>query len=145
MLDDAEYVIVSAGALTSNVRQAVRELREQGMKVGLMRIIAFRPFPYDRVRQVLRGRRKVAVLDRNVSPGHSGIFAGEIRAALAGEPDAPPIFGYVVGLGGRDVRVETIGEIVDDVVERDDPEGALFVGVKGLPIGPVRTMQEVLR
>jgi pyruvate/2-oxoacid:ferredoxin oxidoreductase alpha subunit len=145
MLDDAEYVIVSAGALTSNVRQAVRDLREQGMKVGLMRIIAFRPFPYDRVRQVLRGRRKVAVLDRNVSPGHSGIFAGEIRAALAGEPDAPPIFGYVVGLGGRDVRVETIGEIVDDVVERDDPEGALFVGVKGLPIGPVRTMQEVLR
>jgi pyruvate/2-oxoacid:ferredoxin oxidoreductase alpha subunit len=145
MLDDAEYVIVSAGALTSNVRQAIRDLREQGMKIGLMRIIAFRPFPYDRVREVLGGRRKVAVLDRNVSPGHSGIFAGEIRAALAGEPDAPPIFGYVVGLGGRDVRVETIGEIVDDLVARDDPEGALFVGVKGLPIGPVRTFEEVLR
>jgi pyruvate/2-oxoacid:ferredoxin oxidoreductase alpha subunit len=145
MLDDAEYVIVSAGALTTNVRQAVRDLREQGMKIGLMRIIAFRPFPYDRVREVLGGRRKVAVLDRNVSPGHSGIFAGEIRAALAGEPDAPPIFGYVVGLGGRDVRVETIGEIVDDLLERDDPEGALFVGVKGLPIGPVRTLEEVLR
>jgi pyruvate/2-oxoacid:ferredoxin oxidoreductase alpha subunit len=144
MLDDAEYVIVSAGALTSNVRQAIRDLRDQGMRIGLMRIVAFRPFPFERVRRLLAGRRKVAVLDRNVSPGHSGIFAGEIRAALAGESDAPPIFGYVVGLGGRDVRVETVTEIVDDLIERDDPAGALFVGVKGLPIGPVRTVEEVL-
>lgn len=145
MLDDAEYVIVSAGALTSNVRQAIRDLRGQGMKIGLMRMIAFRPFPYQRVRELLRGRRKVAVLDRNVSPGHSGIFAGEIRSALAGTPDAPPVFGYVVGLGGRDVRVETVTEIVDDLMVRDDPAGALFVGVKGLPIGPVRAFEEVLR
>ena len=143
LLDDAEYVIVSAGALTSNVRQAVRDLRGKGIKVGLLRLVAFRPFPLAGLRRILAGRRRVAVLDRNMSPGHSGIFAEEIRSAMAGMPDAPPIYGYVLGLGGRDVRVETVVEVFDDLVSRDDPESTLFVGVKGLPIGPIRVPQGV--
>jgi pyruvate/2-oxoacid:ferredoxin oxidoreductase alpha subunit len=143
LLDDAEYVIVSAGALTSNVRQAVRDLRERGVKVGLLRLVAFRPFPVAGLRRILAGRRKVAVLDRNMSPGHSGIFAEEIRSAMAGVPGSPPVFGYVLGLGGRDVRVETVIEVFDDLTTRDEPESALFVGVKGLPIGPVRMPQGV--
>jgi pyruvate/2-oxoacid:ferredoxin oxidoreductase alpha subunit len=138
LLDDAEYVVVSAGAMTSNVRQAVRDLRDRGVKVGLLRIVAFRPFPIAAVRRILAGRGKIAVLDRNMSPGHSGIFAEEIRSALAGMSNAPPIHGYIVGIGGRDVRVETVTEIVDDVLQREEPEMALYVGVKGLPIGPLR-------
>ena len=72
LLDDAEYVVVSAGAMTSNVRYAVRLLRERGIQVGLLRLVVFRPFPFDEVRRYLGGRAKVAVLDRNMSPGHSG-------------------------------------------------------------------------
>ena len=75
--------VVSAGAMTSNVRYAVRLLRERGIRVGLLRLVAFRPFPFDEVRRYLGGRAKVAVLDRNMSPGHSGIFAQEIRSALS--------------------------------------------------------------
>ncbi len=138
LLDDAEYVFVSAGAMTSNVRVAVIHLRERGIKAGLLRLIAFRPFPFEPIRRHLAGRTKVAVLDRNMSPGHSGIFASEIRAALAGLPDAPPVFGYVLGIGGRDIRVETVLEVADDLAVRPDPERALYVGVKGLPIGPTR-------
>src|SRR5680860_1058034 len=145
MLDDADLVIVSAGAMTSNVRQAVKQLREQGVKVGLLRVIAFRPFPITEVRRILAGRSKVAVLDRNMSPGHSGVFAEEVRSALFGQADAPPVFGYVLGLGGRDVRVETVTEIVDDLRKREAPEPALFVGVKGLPIGPVRSHSKINR
>ena len=138
MLDDAEYVIISAGAMTSNVRQAVRDARERGVKVGLLRLIAFRPFPTQSIRRLLAGRRKVAVLDRNMSSGHSGIFAQEVRAALAGLPSAPTVFGYVAGIGGRDVRVETVTEGLDDLIARERPPGTLYVGVKGLPIGPLR-------
>jgi pyruvate/2-oxoacid:ferredoxin oxidoreductase alpha subunit len=145
LLDDADLVIVSAGAMTSNVRQTVKELRERGVKAGLMRMIAFRPFPVTEVRRLLAGRHKVAVLDRNMSPGHSGVFAEEIRSALAGQADAPPVYGYVVGLGGRDVRVETVAEVVDDVMTREEPELALYVGVKGLPIGPVRPDSKINR
>jgi pyruvate/2-oxoacid:ferredoxin oxidoreductase alpha subunit len=138
LLDDAEYVVVSAGAMTSNVREAVRRYRQRGIEVGLLRLVSFRPFPVDEVRRLLAGRRKVAVLDRNMSAGHSGIFAAEIRSALAGLGDAPPIYGYVVGIGGRDVRVETVTEVLDDMTMRAHPALALFVGVKGLPIGPLR-------
>jgi len=145
MLDDAEIVIVSAGAMTSNVRQAVKNLREQGTRVGLLRMVALRPFPVSDVRRLLAGRRKVAVLDRNMSPGHSGVFAEEVRSALAGQADAPPVYGYVVGLGGRDVRVETVIEVVNDLMGREAPEMALFVGVKGLPIGPVRPDSRINR
>jgi pyruvate/2-oxoacid:ferredoxin oxidoreductase alpha subunit len=145
LLDDAEYVIVSAGAMTSNVRQAVRDLRGRGVRVGLLRLVAFRPFPFAEIRRLLAGRNKVAVLDRNMSPGHSGIFAEEIRAATAGMPGAPPVFGYVAGLGGRDVRVETVVEVFEDLMRRDEPETALYVGVKGLPIGPVRPYSQIPR
>ena len=87
--------------------------------------------------QLLQGR-KVAVLDRNMGSGHSGIFAAEIRSALSLGADPTPVFGYVLGLGGRDIRVDTVLEIADDVMSRDEPERCLFVGVKGLPIGPAR-------
>ena len=129
--------------MTSNVRQAVRDLREEGIKAGLLRVIAFRPFPVKQIRRILGGRKKVAVLDRNMSAGHSGIFAEEVRSALLGQADAPPVYGYVVGIGGRDVRVETAHEVMDDLLERDEPEMALFVGVKGLPIGPLRADYEI--
>ncbi len=145
MLDDAEYVLVSAGAMTSNIRQAVRDMRERGIKAGLLRVVAFRPFPVTEIRRVLAGRKKVAVLDRNMSAGHSGIFAQEIRSALFDEPDAPPIYGYIVGIGGRDVRVETGEEVMADLLTRERPEMALFVGVKGLPIGPLRSGYEIPR
>ncbi len=143
LLDDAEYVLVSAGAMTSNVRQAVRSARERGVKVGLLRIVAFRPFPVVEMRGLLAGRKKVAVLDRNMSPGHSGIFAEEIRSALSGQESPPPLFGYVLGLGGRDVRVETVTEVIEDVMVRDQPDMALFVGVKGKPISPLRPYEQI--
>jgi pyruvate/2-oxoacid:ferredoxin oxidoreductase alpha subunit len=138
MLDDAEYVFVSAGAMTSNVRYAITQLRDRGIKAGLLRLIAFRPFPFELIQKHLAGRTKVAVLDRNMSPGHSGIFASEIRSALNRVPGAPPIFGYVLGIGGRDIRVETILDVADDLLTREAEERTLFVGVKGLPIGPTR-------
>jgi pyruvate/2-oxoacid:ferredoxin oxidoreductase alpha subunit len=138
LLDDAEYVLVSAGAMTSNVRYAVRLLRERGIRIGLLRLVAFRPFPFEEVRRHLGGRAKVAVLDRNMSPGHSGIFAQEVRAALSQDAPGTDVYGYVLGIGGRDIRVETILEVADDLLARERPERALYVGVKGLPIGPAR-------
>jgi pyruvate/2-oxoacid:ferredoxin oxidoreductase alpha subunit len=140
MMDDAEYVLISAGAMTSNVRYAVKLLRDRGVKAGLLRLVAFRPFPFRQVQELLAGRTKVAVLDRNMSSGHSGIFAEEIRSALALAPttEPTPVYGYVVGIGGRDVRVDTVLEIATDLVAREQPERCLYVGVKGLPIGPAR-------
>jgi pyruvate/2-oxoacid:ferredoxin oxidoreductase alpha subunit len=138
MIDDADYVLVTAGAMSSNVRYAVKVLRERGIKVGMLRLVVFRPFPFQEVRRYLGGRAKVAVLDRNMSPGHSGIFAQEVRAALSLAAPPTDVYGYVLGIGGRDIRVETVIEVVEDLLAREEPERCLYVGVKGLPIGPAR-------
>ena len=109
--DDAEVILVTSGTVTSTSRQVVAELREKGEKVGLLKIKLFRPFPMNLLREITKSARKVAVIDRNFSFGASGIFAQEIKAALCNFPGHPPVYGYVAGLGGRDITTEVIEEI----------------------------------
>ena len=109
--DDAEIIFVTAGTTVSTCRQAVDRLRQAGEKAGLLKLKMFRPFPVDFFRQVLNGKQKVAVVDRNCSFGASGIFAQELRAALYNAEAPPEIFGYIAGLGGRDLTPEIIEDI----------------------------------
>ena len=60
-----------------------------GLKVGNLRMRVFRPFPFDVVRRVLPKAKKIAVVDRNISYGHHGIFAQEVKSALYGRADCP--------------------------------------------------------
>jgi len=131
--EDAKLLLVTSGTMTSTARFVVNELRDRDEKVGLVKVKMFRPFPTDDLRRVLAGVPRVAVLDRNISPGHGGIFAEEIRSALYDLPPAerPPLHGYVLGLGGRDVTPEVIRDVVvrslesPAASERED----LWVGV----------------
>ncbi len=110
-IDDAETVMVVAGATATTVRVAVDRLREEGEKVGLLKLRLFRPFPFEEVRQALAGARRVVVLDRNISFGHHGIFFQEIKSALYGVHPAPEIYGAIIGLGGREVTVDTVRDV----------------------------------
>ena len=130
---DADLLLVTSGTITSTARVVIDRRREVGEKVGLVKVKMFRPFPTEDLRGLLRGAERVAVLDRNISPGHGGIFAEEIRSALYDVPldDRPEIYGYVLGLGGRDVTPAVIDETIErtrvaDVPDRED----LWVGVK---------------
>jgi pyruvate/2-oxoacid:ferredoxin oxidoreductase alpha subunit len=130
---DAELILVTSGTITSTARDVVDERRGNGEKVGLVKVKMFRPFPTVAIRHALRGAQRVAVLDRNVSPGHGGIFAEEIRSALYDVPpdDRPWLHGYVLGLGGRDVTPATIHDIIERTWAVDTPTREdLWVGVK---------------
>lgn len=130
-LDDAEIVLIASSTIASTARVAIDELQEEGKKVGLLRIRVFRPFPSEEIRELLVNRKKVAVIDRNISFGHGGIFAQEIKSALYNCKDKPPIWGYITGIGGRDVTVEHIKEIVNDTIKSEKPEqDILWKGVK---------------
>ena len=109
--DDAEVILITSGTVTSTSRQVVAELRDKGEKVGLLKIKLFRPFPVNMLREITKSASKVAVIDRNFSFGASGIFAQEVKAALCNFPGHPPVYGYVAGLGGRDITTEVIEEI----------------------------------
>ena len=124
MLDDADIVLVTAGSITSTARLAIRELRQQGHKVGLFKIRLFRPFPREAIQQALRGKKKIAVIDRNISLGSGGIFCQEVRAALIHSPDHPLTYSYIAGIGGSDVTPEVIQKIALDVMGRKEPRDA---------------------
>ncbi len=130
--EGADLVLITSGTITSTARFVVDRLRERGEAVGLVKVKMFRPFPSEALRQAVAGARRVAVLDRNFSPGRSGIFAEELRAALyAGNGGPrPEVFGYVVGLGGRDVTPAVIEEIVSRTRRASRPEREdLWVGI----------------
>ena len=114
--EDAELLLVTSGTVTSTARFVVDQRRAAGEAIGLVKVKMFRPFPTALLRKALAGVERVAVLDRNISPGHSGIFAEELRAALYDAPadERPDVYGYVLGLGGRDITPV----VIDDVIER---------------------------
>ncbi len=120
MVDDAEVVLVTAGSITSTARLAIRNLRKQGHKVGLLKIRIFRPFPREAVQQALRGKRKIAAIDRNFSLGSGGIFCQELRAVLIHSPDRPLTLSYIAGIGGSDVTPDVIQRIAFDAMERTE-------------------------
>jgi pyruvate/2-oxoacid:ferredoxin oxidoreductase alpha subunit len=131
--DGADLLLVTSGTITSTAREVIDERRDAGERVGLVKVRMFRPFPTDALRSLLQGVPRIAVLDRNISPGHGGIFAEEIRSALYDVPaeDRPVLFGYVLGLGGRDVTPAVIGAVIDRTRGADSPAREdLWVGVK---------------
>jgi pyruvate ferredoxin oxidoreductase alpha subunit len=115
MLDDAQYVFVMTNSFASIGKAEVKRLRQQGKKVGLLRLRMIRPFPYEALQRALGGRKGVAVFDQNMSVGKGGILFSEIASALYGLTDRPPVLLSVIsGLGGRRFR---LGEF-DLVLER---------------------------
>jgi pyruvate/2-oxoacid:ferredoxin oxidoreductase alpha subunit len=128
--DDAEVVLVTSGTVASTARAVVDEMRDEGVKIGSLKVRVLRPFPFEEVFDVLSRAKKVAVIDRNISFGHHGIFYQEIKSALYGRTDVP-IIGYIAGLGGRDVTPAVIREIADKAIHDTNPEREInWIGVK---------------
>ena len=114
---DAEILLITSGSLTGTVKETVDILREQGEKIGLVRVRVFRPFPTQEIREITKQARVIGVIDRNISFGHEGIFFSEIKAALYNTEKHPPLYGFIAGLGGRDVLIKDIKEIVKTLKE----------------------------
>jgi len=128
--EDADIILITSGTVTSTSRLVINKLREMGEKVGLLKIKLFRPFPVSLIRELTATAGKVAVIDRNFSFGASGIFAQEVRAALCNLPGHPPVFGYIAGLGGRDVTPSVIEDIYWSTKNSPAPElESLWVGL----------------
>ncbi len=106
--DDADIIIVAMGSICSTIKDVVDEYREKGEKVGLVRVRVFRPFPTEEIYDAIKGAKKVGVLDKNISFSVGGVLHNEIRAKM--DIDA---HGFIVGLGGRDIKPTHISEIVE--------------------------------
>jgi pyruvate ferredoxin oxidoreductase alpha subunit len=105
--DDAEIIIVAMGSVCGTIKDVIDTLREEGEKVGLLKLRVFRPFPREEIQEVLEKASKVAVLDKNISFGMGGVLYNEIKAKT--KADA---YGFIAGLGGRDITPDYIKEII---------------------------------
>jgi pyruvate ferredoxin oxidoreductase alpha subunit len=125
-LDDAEYVLVMAGSFATKARAAIQVLRAEGKRVGLLRLRLIRPWPAAAVSAALAGRRGVAVIDQNLSPGQGGILFQEVAAAVLPRPDRPAVLrSFVGGLGGKDISLgefRHVVEVLEQTLPNEGPE-----------------------
>jgi pyruvate/2-oxoacid:ferredoxin oxidoreductase alpha subunit len=91
-------------------------LRDQGQRVGSLRVRLFRPLPAEQIRACFAGKQRIAVIDRDISLGFGGVLWGEV-SALA-DPGAV-VQSYMAGLGGGDVRPEHIVNMLADLLPRE--------------------------
>src|SRR5262249_5520600 len=116
MADDADVILVGMGTISLSIKVAIREMRAKGKKVGLVRLIWFRPFPAEKLVADLSRPTPTGIIDRDYSfgsPFGSGVVANEIRAALYNSDRRPPLVSFICGLGGREVTLEDVYKAAD--------------------------------
>jgi pyruvate ferredoxin oxidoreductase alpha subunit len=114
----AETVVVALGSVLGTLKDTVDELREHGVKVGVLGITAYRPFPFEAVRSALAHARRIVVLERAFALGVGGIVAADVRAAVGNTP----LWTAVAGLGGRPVTMSALHRLLRDAAdERLEP------------------------
>lgn len=110
--DDSEFVIITSGALASEAEAAVDKMRRDDIKVGLLKIRLYRPFPSEEIAKELENKKGAIVIDRSISFGFSGPLAEDVRATLHSFGLNTPVVSFVTGLGGRDVTLEDVKRMV---------------------------------
>ncbi len=115
---DADVVLIGMGTLSTPVKVAVRQMRQEGKKVGFVRMRWFRPFAAEALAATLGRFKAVGVIDRDFSLGSpylSGVLATEVRAAMYGSTKHPAVLGFICGLGGREVTVPDVKKMTEKV------------------------------
>jgi pyruvate ferredoxin oxidoreductase alpha subunit len=134
--DDAEVILMAMGSTVGTLREAVDVMRANGIRVGLLKVRSFRPFPAEEIRRAVGHTGAVVVLERALSYGFQGVLAGDVKAALFDLPAGrqPLVIGTLAGLGGRDVTLDTASALVDCARRALDagaaPGGPQFVGLR---------------
>jgi pyruvate ferredoxin oxidoreductase alpha subunit len=135
MLDDAELVVVALGSTCGALRDVVQAARADGVKAGMLKVRAFRPFPAEEIAAALGGARAIAVLDRAASFGaHAGPLYAEVTSAMYSYGQQVPTNNYIYGLGGREILPDDLASCFEDlagVADSGQPgEPVSFLGLR---------------
>ncbi|MFX1455616.1 MAG: pyruvate ferredoxin oxidoreductase [Promethearchaeota archaeon] len=106
--EEAKTIIMAIGSVASQARVALKQLKAEGISIGLLSLKLFRPFPHEELRDFFKDKENIIVFDRDIGYGYEGVLSYELKAALYGLKNRPNIKGFIIGLGGRDVKTEYI-------------------------------------
>ena len=124
-LDDAERAVVMIGSAAGTTKDAIDRLREKGEKVGLLKIRLYRPFPAEAIADALKNVKAIAVMDRAEGyTNHGGPLGADVMAALFRARSTALATNIIYGLGGRDVRVEDMEQVFEDLQTMIDQNDA---------------------
>jgi pyruvate ferredoxin oxidoreductase alpha subunit len=111
---DADTIVVALGSVIGTLKDTIDEMRNDGVKVGVLGIQSFRPFPLDAVRNALHGAKRVVVLEKSFSVGLGGVVSTDVRLALSGLN----LHGFTVvaGLGGRAITKASLHRTLHEAI-----------------------------
>jgi pyruvate/2-oxoacid:ferredoxin oxidoreductase alpha subunit len=127
-MEDAEHAVVTMGSLASESTIAADEMRQRGLRVGVVGVRAYRPFPAARLEELLSGVETVTVFEKDISYGYGGALATDLKATLFDSGLTPRLSSFIAGLGGRDVRPDQIVESTTNAIL--DKPASQWVNVK---------------
>ena len=117
-MEDAELALVLIGSSAGTAKAAIDQLREHGVKAGLVKIRVFRPFPGEELARALTGSRAVAVMDKSEGfSANGGPLFAETRSALYDVKERPYLINIVYGLGGRDIKTGDIEKVFERLAD----------------------------
>lgn len=125
MCEDAEIILVAMGSICGTIKAVIDNMRKEGHKVGLLRVIAFRPFPKEDIYNAVKNADRIAVLDKNISFGIGGVLFNEIKAKMD-----VAARGFILGLGGRDVSNDDIRNIIKITKDSTESDKINWIGLK---------------
>jgi pyruvate ferredoxin oxidoreductase alpha subunit len=119
--EGAETVVVALGSVIGSIKDVVDEMREDGVAIGAVKVVSFRPFPLAQLRDALEGAERVVVLEKDLALGLGGIVASNVRMALRGL--RTPVYTVIAGLGGRPITKTALHRVFAQAGadEIDDP------------------------
>jgi pyruvate/2-oxoacid:ferredoxin oxidoreductase alpha subunit len=116
--EDADFLFVTMGSLSSEAGETVDLLRKEGVKAGVIGIRVYRPFPAETLARAVEKATSIAVVEKAISYGYEGAVATELKAALfSSNGHRPALSNYIVGLGGKDVKPADLFEIAQDTIQ----------------------------
>jgi pyruvate ferredoxin oxidoreductase alpha subunit len=101
--EDADLIVVAMGSICGTIKDTIDEMRDEGIRIGLVTIVSYRPFPLDALRNALHGAQDVVVIEKSVAVGMGGQLADNVDVSLRNLPSAPRLHSAVAGLGGRPI------------------------------------------
>ena len=117
-LDDADVAIVCMNSTAGTAKHVVNELRNNGIKAGLLKVRMFRPFPAEEIAEALKNIKAVAVLDKADSlNGAGGALFEDVTSGMFVNKVQVPTVNYVYGIGGRDTTEKDIKKVYEDLLE----------------------------
>lgn len=127
--EDADYILLTLGSVTGLARNVADDLREEGIRAGVLKIRFMRPFPHEEISSLVKHSKSIGVLEKDISFGYEGTVYTNVNAGLFRNEIAKPSYNFIAGLGGRDVSYEDVRECFEILIRDDRSKKIHWIGL----------------